>query len=254
MDRNYGDVVNRALELEAADASTRVGGKQRYDDAVDVLAMSFVAEYHALPKASAAVTSEIEDIARLSEADMRPVLDKVRYDLIGRIEEELGPSRAQTAMRTRLLGLGAVAGIVLVLAGAVALRQYNAIPISAALDTRPGIEQRAAALAKVMRYDDWNPGSGGLRRLLGQFALWPFEPSEAEIQGARELAGAIANSAEQLRDAGQACKLPAFGAPVTDEQIAFLAKIVARLRDKTTTWGNPPAATVFNAIRTSYPC
>lgn len=255
MNRNYGDVVNRVLELEAADSSARAACKQRYDEAVEALGADVIAEHRTLAKATAVVTSEMDDITGLSEPEMRPLLDKVRYDLISYLEEQLAPTRQQAAMRTRLLGLGAVAAVLLVLGGAVALRQYNAIPISAAIDTRPGIEQRAAALAKVIRYDDWDPGTGGsLRKLVVKLAIWPFEPSDGEIEGAREFAGAVVNAAEQLQAAGQACKLPRFGDPVTEDQVAFLAKIAARLRSKTVTWGNPPAATVFNAIRESYPC
>ncbi len=256
MQRTYDDVVNRALELEAAaDPSARAEHKQRYDEAVEALGADVVADHRTLAKATAMVTSEMDDITGLSAPEMRPLLDKVRYDVIGYLEQQLAPTRQQTTMRTRLFGLGAVAAILLVLAGALALRQYNAIPISAALDTRPGIKQRAAALAKVIRYDDWDPGTrGGLRTLVVKLVIWPFEPSEGEIQGAREFAGAVVDAAEQLQAAGQACKLPRFGDPVTEDQIAFLAKIAARLRSKAVTWGNPPAATVLNAIRESYPC
>lgn len=254
MDRNYGDVVNRALELEAADGESRIDRQQDYDEAIDALVRGVIAEYPGLAKARAVITGELDDIAVLSEPGIHPVLDKVRYDLLGAIEEALGPSRAQSAMRTRLVGLGAIAAILLILGGAVALRHYNAIPISAPLDTRPGIEQRAAALAKVIRYDDWDPGTGGLRRLVVKLALWPFEPTESEILGAREFAGAVLNAAEDLQAAGQVCKIPPLAGTVDEAQIAFLSKIVSSVRAKTTRWGNPPAATVLNAIRTNFPC
>lgn len=254
MDRNYSDVVNRALELEGAQGQARMECQQRYDEATEALALTVVATSRKLSAANAAVNDEMDDIVRLSEPGLHPLLDKVRYDLLNRVQNELGPSREQMAMRTRLLGLGAVAAILLILAGAVALRQYNAIPITDPLESRAGIEQRAAALAKVIRYDDWNPDTQNLRGVPRRIALWPFEPTETEIRGARELAAAIAFSARELQAAGQVCKLPSLGGPVTEDQIGLLSRVVTRVRDKATVWRDPPAATVFDAIRASYPC
>lgn len=254
MDRDYGNVVNRALDLEAAEGGNRVVRQQHYDEAINALVQGVIADYPGLAKARAIITGELDDIAGLSEPGIQPVLDKVRYDLLGAVEEALGPTRAQTAMRTRLIGLGAIAAILALLGSAVALRQYNAIAISAPLDTRPGIEQRAAALAKVIRYDDWDPGTGGLRRLVVKLALWPFEPTENEIQGAREFAGAVLNAATDLQAAGQACRVPPLTGTADEAQIALLSKVVSSIRAKNASWSNPPAATVLNAIRTNFPC
>jgi hypothetical protein len=257
MQRDYGTLVNLALQLEKAERAERADIEARYAEALDAFVADLLAERKKADSAIRAVSQDIDEIAELSDAAMHTTFDKVRYDIVNRIEEEAGPTKGQQATLTRLVGIGGVVLTVVLVAGYFGLRQYNAVTVTDPIETRAGIEQRAAALAKVIRYGDWGGGSDSGRRggFIKGILIWPFEPTPGETEAAREFAGLIFAGATQLGEAKQACNLPITQSEiVSDAEMELLRKVTTHLRNKSTTWGNPPAMTILDPIKASHPC
>lgn len=257
MQHDYTSLINAALErAELASLSDPEGRARqeaidaRYGEALRAFLDQILAE-KARPDAMLRVVNrELDEIRDLSEADMLPVLDKVRYDIVSGIEEEAGPSPSRRKAFTRLVGLGGVLVTLLLVGGFVGLRSYNAIPITASIETRAGLEQRAAALSKTLRYGKWMSGrKGGVFR---EILLWPIQPTESETAGAREFAGLVLEGADALAGRNEVCKLPT----AEDEaaQLAMISRVADHLADTATTWRDPPLMTVLDPLRTGYPC
>lgn len=263
MHRDYGKLINPASEIAAlgstdpADRVRRDALEADYAEALQQFATDILKEMRTSERAIEAVNYDLNEISSLSDEALYPVLDRIRYDAINRIEELAGPSLSQRPGFTRLVGLGGVAFVVLVVAGYFALRSYNAVALGAPIETRAGIEQRANALAKVLRYEDMGGGGMNVRPsgFVKNLVLWPFEPTDQEIAAARDLAGLIFAGAVRLGEERQACKLPLTNSEIVSEgEIDLLRKTVAHIRDKRTTWRTPPVMTVLDPIRATYPC
>lgn len=258
MQRDYGTLVNLALKLKETDVDER---EQRaelnasYARALEIFVDDLLNGQRSAERALREVNHDLDEISHLSQAELHPIYDNIRYDIINRIEEEAGPKPWQQTALTRLVGLGGVLLVVLFAAGYFGLRQYSATPVTAPLETKAGIEQRANALAKVLRYEDW--GSGGSRRggLIKNILLWPIEPTKVEIDGASELGGLIFAGAARLRELREACNVPVpSGETISDADIVLLQRVTDHLRAERVRWANPPAMTVLDPIRAAYPC
>jgi hypothetical protein len=258
MQRDYGTLVNLALKLKEADigeAELRAELNASYAQALETFVDDLLTGQRSAENATREVNHDLDEISSLSDAELHPIYDRIRYDIINRIEEEAGPKPWQQAALTRLVGLGGVLFVVLFAAGYFGLRQYSATPVTAPLETKAGIEQRANALAKVLRYEDWGPGGGRRGGFIKNILLWPIEPTKAEIDGASELGGLIFAGAGRLRELREACNVPVpSGETIGDADIALLQRVTAHLRAEQVQWQNPPAMTVLDPIRAAYPC
>jgi len=254
MQIDYAPAMNLALELQdigTTDRSRYVETSDRYTTAITVLADDLLSAHKRADAASDAARRDLDEIAVASEDDLEPVYAKVRYDILKRIDSVAGPTPAQQAMKTRLVGIGGVAFVLLFAAGYAGVRQYSATPVDATIDSRSGIQQRADALNKVIRYDGFGGGGGLIRTLL----LWPIEPTALEGRNAGEFAGLILAGARRLRDEGAACKLPlTTSGPLSDVEVELLKSVTAHLRADTVKWRDPPIMTILDPIRGQYPC
>jgi hypothetical protein len=258
MQRDYGTLVNLALKLKETNAGER---EQRtelngsYVQALETFVDDLLTGQRSAERATREVNHDLDEISSLSDPELHSIYDKIRYDIINRIEEEAGPKPWQQTVQTRLVGLGGVLLVVLLAAGYFGLRQYSTTPVTARLETKAGIEQRANALAKVLRYEDWGSGAGRRGGFIKNILLWPIEPTKAEIDGASELGGLIFAGAGRLRDLREACNLPVpSGETIGDEEITLLQRVTTHLRAEQVQWKNPPAMTVLDPIRAAYPC
>lgn len=258
MQREYAPLVNLALDLAALGKGDpqRAEMEASYETTLHAFATGVLKDQRIAVRAVEAVNHDLNKLVAMSEADMHPVFDRIRYDVVNRIEEEAGPTWIERIGVARLVGLGGMLLVVLLLAGYFGLRAYNAIEIRDKIDTRPGIEQRAAALEKLLKHGA-DPDTVDMNRsaLIRRILHWPLEPTESETAAARQLAALIFEGADRLKQEGQACNLPLpSGTMVTEEEAAMLLKIATGLRDKQIAWRTPPAATVLDVIRANYPC
>lgn len=254
MQVDYAPAMNLALELRdigTTDRSRYIETTDRYSTAITVLVDDLLSAHIRADTASDAARRDLDEIALASEDDLRPVYDKVRYDIVRRIDDVAGPTPAQQAMKTRLVGLAGVAFVLLFAAGYAGVRQYSATPVVDPIDSRSGIHQRADALNKVIRYEGFGAGGGLIKNVL----LWPIEPTSVEGRNAGEFGGLILAGARRLLDDGEACKLPlTTSGPLSDGEVELLTAVTAYLRDDTTNWRAPPIMTILDPIRNKYPC
>lgn len=256
MQRDYTPIMNLALELQGSDTTDHARRdviEERYRESIAGFVDTLLASRRSASVATQAVNDDINEIAELSPSELHPTYDKIRYDLLNRIEEEAPPSFWQGAGQTRLVGIGGVALVILLVAGYFGLRQYNMTPVSASVETRAGLEQRADALAKVLHYDGW---ASGRRGLIKNLLLWPFEPTPQEVAGARELSSVALAGANRLVQMREACgiQLGSGDQALTPQEYDVMRKVADHLRRKGIEWRNPPVMTVLDPIRASYPC
>src|SRR3546814_20852323 len=69
------------------------------------------------------------------------------------------------------------------------LRLCIAVDVSAPIASREGVVQRAAAMEKYVRYDDFMHTEVRKGGWLKGIMFWPIEPSDAEMTAAAEFAG-----------------------------------------------------------------
>lgn len=256
MQRDYAPIMNLALELqdiEPADRAQRDAVETRYRESIAGFVDSLLTGRRSASVATRAVNDDIDEIATLSPAELRPTYDRIRYDLLNRIEEEVPPAFWQGAGQTRLVGIGGVVLVILLVAGYFGLREYNMTPVTASIETRAGLEQRAHALAKVLRYEGWATGRRGI---IKNILIWPFEPTPQEIAGARELSGVALAGAARLVAMREACgiQLGTASQELNPQEYDVMRKVSEHLRRKDIRWRTPPVMTVLDPIRSSYPC
>jgi hypothetical protein len=261
MRRQYETLVNLCLELGIGEGSAPPQQEQRaelnarYADALQSFVSDLLEDHRSGDLAIRAVNDDLNEIASLSGDGMQPIVDKIRYDIVNSIETQVGPKFWQGAGFPRLVGLAGVVLVALLVGGYFGLRSYNAIPLGAPIETRAGIEQRANLLAKVLQYGAAGQTSVRPTGVIRSILRWPFEATEAELAAGGELADVIFYGAAELAKRHQACNVPvAAGQAISGQEIAMLEKIVAHLRDKKTIWREPPAMTILDTIKTSYPC
>jgi hypothetical protein len=135
-----------------------------------------------------------------------------------------------------------------------AFRFLSATPIESPADTQKGIQERAAAIEKVLRYDDWMDTRARRGGWLKGILLWPIKPSEQELKGASEFASlayeAQAVSVEQFN-----CTAVAGGGEVPSEaEVKYLGQMAELLLSPEIKWQDPPVMTALEAAKSLGNC
>ncbi|ATY31682.1 hypothetical protein [Sphingomonas psychrotolerans] len=257
MQRDYHTLINLAVELgqyggylDTQGLKERNDLTTKYNSATRTFVYRLLKEGHSPEESARLVSEEINNIAALSDAGWQPVYEEIRGDILAQLDRDAGKRPWQRTARHFTPFIAAA----IVTVGYFGLRLYNVTPVSAPLETRAGIAQRADALAKVMRYDDWSSSRRG--GFVKGILLWPIEPSQTEVKGAQELGGLIFAGANDLMRSREACNtgLTNGSGQLTRAEIELLNKVVTHLREKSTKWQNPPAMTILDPLRTAYPC
>jgi hypothetical protein len=134
------------------------------------------------------------------------------------------------------------------------VRFWAATPITHSLETKDGIQERAAALVKLIRYDDWMQTHVRKGGWLKGILLWPIEPTEDEIKGASDLVG-LEFAAQKIASEQFACQIVyrSQGTPSKDE-LDYLKKAAEYLRGPTVKWEERPVFTAITAARSVGKC
>src|SRR3546814_14129204 len=82
-------------------------------------------------------------------------------------------------------------------------RLFSAVDVSAPIASREGVVQRAAAMEKYVRYDDFMHTEVRKGGWLKGIMFWPIEPSDAEMTAASEFAGLTLGAFQILRSNDQ---------------------------------------------------
>ena len=130
------------------------------------------------------------------------------------------------------------------------VRLFSNTPIDHAPLTVAGIKERATAIEKVIRYDDWIGTRAGRIGKIRSILLWPIKPTDKEVKGASEFA-ALALGARQVSVETFGCD--AFPRSANDnssrQEIEYLSKSANYLSDPSRRWKNPALLTMLDAAR-----
>ncbi len=143
----------------------------------------------------------------------------------------------------------------LLIAAYFALRFLSGVTIDQPVESKAGLQQRAAAAQKLIRYNEWLSGWVG-RSIAGPVIFWPIAPSEAEAEAAGEFASAVLGAHRTLHNAGFVCgELPeGRDGAQSAEQVELIAAVAAHLRDEGSQWAEPATMTLLVPIRAQFPC
>lgn len=176
----------------------------------------------------------------------------IRNSVISRIEKD---SRRPAWLRQTIRWAPIAAGI-----GVVAIYFsiifMSVLDLSAPDDTKLGIQQRAAAAEKVIRYDEWMHANVRRGGFLKGILLWPIEPSGAEIRAASEFASTTLSGYEFLNQRREICGtlVSSDGERLSQEQVRFVSDIADRIQQSGLNWQTPPVMTILDQIRGKFPC
>ncbi len=199
------------------------------------------------------------DQAAAKIAAMRANSDPSWHDAIDYLSENLLPHLKKEASRDPQLRK-AIKAIPWVLGGITVIayfgiRLFSATPIDHVVETREGIQERAAAIEKLLRYDDWMDTHVRRGGWVKGILLWPIEPTEAEISGAAEFA-ALAYEAQEISAEQFGCRsIPAsYGDTPSEAEVKYLADTAGILRRSDLDWADPPIFTMIDAARIAGNC
>lgn len=128
-----------------------------------------------------------------------------------------------------------------------AVRFLSATPIESSLDTEKGIQQRAAAIEKVLWYDDLMDTRARRGGWIKGILFWPIKPTEQELSGAAEFAS-LAYEAQRVSVERFGCTAVAGGGEApSNEEVRYLGQMAEFLLKAETKWQDPPIMTVLEA-------
>ena len=192
------------------------------------------------------VEQDIAEVRAKSDPSWFPTVDYVSENLLPYLNKEAKRDpKTRKAIRAIPLILGGIAFIAY-----FAVRFSSAIPIEHALATKVGIQERAAAVEKLLRYDelmDTHVRRGGWTKSI---MFWPIKPTDAEIKGASEFA-ALAFQAHDVSVEQFSCPEISRGSDTipSEAELYFLAKTAEYLQAPTTHWKNSPVDTAIDAAK-----
>lgn len=197
------------------------------------------------------VEHDLNEIRAAADLSWYPSLDYTSEHLLSFLRKEADKSPARRKAVKYTPYAVAVAALVVYLC----IRVFSAVPITDPVESRRGIEQRAAALAKIIQYDklmDTHVRKGGLFKGM---LLWPVEPTKAEIAGGREFAS-LALAAHQTSAERFGCTVidVSNGGVPTKSELTFLDGMADYVRREDIAWEKTPIMTVLDAARSLGHC
>lgn len=254
---NYAPLMDLAMELgqfqgylDSQGLKARNQVQIRYNAVLRNFVYGLLKDGSSAAEAAQVVDTDIDEMMEVSEPWWHPIYDEVRGDILAQIERDSQKKPWQRTLRQWLPVILAI-----VVAGVYfGVRLYSATPVSQPVESSQGLRQRADALAKALRYDDW--ASGGRGGFIKGILLWPIEPTEAEVRGAAELAGLVFEGGSYLQTQGEACGVPMPSQPgtLTSAEAGLLQRVADHLRSPDVQWSNPPVNTVLDPIRAAHRC
>lgn len=263
------DYFNQMLELAAgivalADIESKLdkrdwkAAKEQHDSLeanFKVARNKYVDEMLGIPEgheqACEYVKQDIAEVRAKSDPSQLLTVDYVSENLLPYLQKEADRDpRTRKAIKATPWALGGIA-----LIAYFVVRFASATPIDHALETKSGIQERAAAVAKLLRYDelmDTYVRRGGWAKGL---LFWPVEPTEAEIKGASEFAALAFQSHDVSVEQFGCPEIPRGSESVPSKaELDFLAKTAAYLQNSEIHWKNPPVDNVVDAAKAFGKC
>ncbi|MEN7537051.1 hypothetical protein [Aurantiacibacter flavus] len=253
---NLLDLATEIMSLEANEDRHKMSGewkqaKRRYEALqeefaaertkfIDAVLVDDESHAHALGETQTA----IQGLKERADASWIPALEYLEANLLPKLEKEAGRS---PSTRKFLKALPFILGAALLI-GYFGTRVATAVDLGASIDSKTGIEQRASALSKALRYDHWANTKVRRGGWLKGIMLWPIEPTEEEVAAAADFAG-LALEASSLATSEYGCSPLKVGYDngYSDEELAYLQEIANRVRSESFVWQDPPVIALLDA-------
>lgn len=198
-------------------------------------------------KAVEDVEVSIAEFREHGDPSWQPALAYFEDNFLPKLRKEAARSpHTRKAIKALPWALGA-----LVVALYFGIRIFSGTPVAAPLESREGLEQRAAATEKVIRYDDWMGTRVRRGGWLKGIMLWPVEPTESEIDGAAEFVALVIEGQGYAGGCG-AVRGSADG--LSDAQIDMIGEVAEYVRADSTVWKDPSVETVLDGLEQATRC
>lgn len=252
-------IADRILELDQLELSIKgtsdwkiakaeyEAAKERFGIVADRYIDGLLANSEWRGKAVEEVEASIAEFREQGDAGWLPALEYLEENFLPKLRREASRSpNTRKAIKAAPWAVGAV--VILLYFG---IRFTSGTPVSAPLESRAGIEQRAAAIEKVIRYDDWMDTRVRRGGMFKGILLWPIEPSQSEIEAAAEFAGLVLQGQNYATGCGAV-----IGAAdeLSDEQIDMVGEVAEYVRAESTVWRDPPVQTVLDGLEQAPSC
>lgn len=258
-ERDYWELLALAAELQGyagyldtEDLKQKRKLEERFAAARNKFVYAILRDGGTADEAVASVSADLDQIETESDSSWEPSIAFLRENLLTRIEKE---SRKAPWLRTTLrwfpVGLGVAAAIAY-----FSIRFFSGIEVDQPIESREGLQQRAAAAQKVIRYNDWMSGRSRRGGWAKGILLWPIEPSEIEVQAATEFVSVTLDGHRALTEQGQACGnlIPGTQNTLSEQEVRLVGDVATYLRAENVQWRQPPIMTVLDPIRQAFPC
>lgn len=176
----------------------------------------------------------------------------IREAVLARIQIDSGrPAWLRNSIRWAPVVIGALAVIAY-----ITVRLTSSIEITSSVESREGIEQRAAAVGKVINYDEMMGTHSVRGGWLKEMFLWPVKPTAQEIAGASEFVDLTLSGYDFLAEQRAICPtLPEnVDQNLSREQIALIKAVAEDVRQPDRGWQARPVDTVLEIVRSKFPC
>ena len=193
------------------------------------------------------VGAQLAGLRNQADPSWYPAIDYTSDSLLPYLAKEAAKSpRMRKAIKLAPLVAGALAVIAY-----FTVRLVSGTPVTESIETRAGLQQRAAAVEKVIRYDNWM--STRVRRggWLKGVLLWPIEPTDAEINGAADFVGLVLEGQQYAEGCGS---VVSYGDNLTDDQIDMVGEVADYIQRDDVQWEEPAVMTVVVGLQQADKC
>lgn len=198
------------------------------------------------------VANNLDNIGASADASWQPAIQYTREHLIPFLTKE-----ARKSPLTRdVIKWSPIASAVVLVIIYFGIRFASEVNVSATLESKLGLQQRAAAAEKVIQYDDWMGTRVRRGGWIKGILLWPIEPSDVEANAAGEFVSVALEGYNILTQQNEICGIliNGYGNQLSDEQIKFVDEIAVTIQEPNLSWQEPPVMTVLHAIKEKFPC
>lgn len=198
------------------------------------------------------VENALDNIGASADASWQPAVQYTKDNLIPFLTKE-----ARKSPLTRdIIKWSPVALVVVVAIAYFGIRLTSGVDVSATLESKLGLQQRAAAAEKVIQYHDLMGTRVRRGSWIKGILFWPIEPSDVEVKAADEFAFVALGGFGVLAQQNEICGILIVGSgeQLSDEQIKFVDEIAEKIQEADLIWQEPPLMTVLQPIKEKFPC
>ena len=249
MTEAYRELLTLAARIPAPPATDGGAAQQQLDAACAGHIHEMLRDGGDPAEIIAFLNADLDALAAAPGADPRAT-QRVREALLARFDIQA----RKNATRRRILVSIPFAILAVILLAYFTLKFVNIVGINDPVDTREGMTQRAAAVRKILYYESWKIGEipNSRARTFFWLALWPWEPTDNEVDGATELVTLMVDTNRDLATReGCDMAISSFGEVNQVGAELFAGRIAAALVSKDMKWEGTPRDSLRTVVRTS---